>query len=110
MPQADEEFLATCDLPSTPDAARIALIVRRAVAKYGLVDPLYVRAADRYPDELVVLPQWDSLDWMQVIFELEQELNTPLDEQALFSRLSHPGAVKQLVSEVYAQLQKQKAG
>jgi acyl carrier protein len=104
MPQTDGEFVAACDLPDTPEAARIALAVRRAAAVYGLVDPLFVRASDRYPDELVALPRWDSLDWVEVVLELERQLDTPLDEKAVFARLPHPPAVKDVVWSVYEHL------
>lgn len=50
--QSDELFVAECELPSDPDAARIALGVRRAVANVGLVVPLFVRASDRFPEKL----------------------------------------------------------
>lgn len=75
--QSDPEFLADCGLPDRPDAAATALAVRRAVAGVGLVDPLFVRASDRFPEELGVLPLWDSLDWMGFLLELERELEGP---------------------------------
>lgn len=75
--QPDETFVAECEVPIDADSAHIVVAVRRAVASVGLIDPLFIRAADRYPEELGVLPLWDSLDWMSFVIELERELGKP---------------------------------
>jgi len=72
--QSDNEFLADCGLTPGTEAAEVALAVRRAVAGVGLIDPLFIRAHDSYPGTLEVLPLWDSMDWLCLVFELEREL------------------------------------
>ncbi len=76
--QPDDDFIIDCDLPDDPDAIRVALAVRRAVGRVGYIDPTYIRADDRYPEELLVLPRWDSLDVLDFFFTLEDELDTKL--------------------------------
>jgi hypothetical protein len=71
---SDNDFLADCGLTPGTEAAEIALAVRRAVAGVGLIDPLFIRADDSYPGTLEVLPLWDSMDWLCLVFELEREL------------------------------------
>jgi hypothetical protein len=71
-PQSDAEFLSACALPAGATAA--ALAVRRSVAKYGMIDPAYIRATDRYPQELMALSGWDSIDFLEWVMTLEDEL------------------------------------
>jgi hypothetical protein len=78
--QPDEQFVAECELPSDPETVRIVLAVRRAVAAIGSVDPRFIRASDAYPEPLVILPFWDSIDWLAFVWELEKELGTRFDE------------------------------
>src|SRR5947209_2219558 len=100
--QPDDEFIAGCGLPPEPEAARVALAVRRAVAVIGSVDPRFIRADDVYPDQLGVLPLWDSMDWMAFTWELEKQLGTRLrlvDQgmQLAANRVS----VQQMAANVY---------
>ncbi len=60
--QHDSNFISECGLPDTPLASRVTLAVRRSVANYGLVDSKYVRADDVYPDQLIELSGWESID------------------------------------------------
>jgi acyl carrier protein len=97
--QPDDQFVADCGLAPRSEAARVALAVRRAVASIGLIDPLYIRAGDAYPDQLGVLPLWDSMDWVALVMELEQELDTRItDEEA--AQLFDPDrvSVKEMVA------------
>jgi acyl carrier protein len=96
--QADEEFTADCGLPAEPLAARVAVAVRRAVANIGSVDPLFIRAADLYPDQLGVLPLWDSMDWLAYLMELEKELGTRFSEEELWSSGEEPKRSRREVS------------
>src|SRR5206468_3996789 len=80
-PEPDERFVAECGPPTDAEAARVAVAVRRAVANIGSVDPAFIRAADLYPDQLGVLPLWDSMDWLAFFMELEKELGTRISEQ-----------------------------
>jgi hypothetical protein len=98
--QPEEQFLAACGLPSDDrEAAQVALAVRRAVAKTGSIDPLFIRAEDVYPDQLSLLPLWDSMDWCFFTMALEEELGTRLSDQGevlVAQRVS----VKQMVADV----------
>ena len=101
--QPDEQFVADCSLPDDPEAARVAVGVRRAVASVGLVDPLFIRASDRFPEELGALPLWDSLDWISLILALEEELGKPPPQPLEDWRQQRAFTVKQLVLSVYQQ-------
>lgn len=100
--QPDPEFLAECDLPDGPEAVRVALAVRRAVGSVGLVDPLFIRASDRFPEELGVLPLWDSLDWISFVLALEWELEDEAPREILDWRVRGGFSVKQLVQACHA--------
>jgi acyl carrier protein len=82
-PQSDEQFLTECGLPADPEADRVALAVRRAVANLGSIDPQFIRADDVYPDQLGMLPFWDSIDVMAYIWELEEQLGTRFTQEEL---------------------------
>jgi acyl carrier protein len=102
--QSDERFVAECELPDDPDAARIAIGVRRVVASVGLIDPLFIRASDRFPEELGILPLWDSMDWLSLMLELEEELGRWPRESIGEWEQQHAFSVKQLVQAVYEHL------
>ena len=99
--QADEQFITACGLPDTPEATRIALAVRRSVARYGMVDAKYIRVEDRYPDDLSTLSGWDSIDFLAWVFELERELGGEKIPKRAFDRIRQPFAVKDLILAVY---------
>jgi hypothetical protein len=88
--QPDDQFIAECGLPPDPEAARIAVAVRRAVADIGSIDPEFICADDAYPDQLAVLPLWDSMDWMAFLWALEEQLGTRLSEQEAMAQLFRP--------------------
>src|SRR3954454_17356062 len=77
-PQADADFLAECELPDDAEANRSAIAVRRSVAKYGMIDPTFIRATDRYPEELMALSGWDSIDCRGGVIELDDDLGEPV--------------------------------
>ena len=104
-PEADEQFVAACGLPDTPDAARVALAVRRSVASYGMIGPEFIRAADTYPNELIELSGWDSLDFLGWIFELERELGMSVTREA-FKDIRQPFTVKDLALATYGFVQR----
>ena len=99
-PQADADFLAECQLPDDAEANRVALAVRRSVGKYGMVDPLFIRATDRYPEELIVLSGWDSIDFLTWVMELEDELGEPVRSE-WFDGLRDGFSVRDLAHCVY---------
>lgn len=80
--QSDEAFLRDLGIGDRADEREVALGVRRAVASVGLIDPLYIRADDRADDELSVLPLWDSMDYVSLIMELEDELGVSIPDKA----------------------------
>jgi acyl carrier protein len=104
--QPDEEFVAACGLPPGPEATRAALAVRRAVANLGAVDPGFIRAEDVYPDQLGVLPFWDSIDWLAFVLELEEQLGTKIStkEMEMSSIIPERVAVREWAAGVYRML------
>ncbi len=80
-PQADLDFLADCGISENTEAARIALGVRRAVAKCGCIEPAFVATNDDYPGSLEVLPFWDSIDVFGFLLELENEIGVRLSKK-----------------------------
>ena len=79
--QSDEDFLRDLGFGDSAEEREVALAVRRAVANVGLIDPLYIRADDRERDELSVLPLWDSMDWVALLMELEDELGLAIPDK-----------------------------
>ncbi len=79
--QSDDAYLADLGIADQPLEREVALAVRRAVANVGLVDPLYIRADDRARDELSVLPLWDSMEWVALLLELEDELSLAIPDR-----------------------------
>src|SRR5688572_23201458 len=79
-PQPDAAFVADCHLPALPEAERVALIVRAVVAEEGSVDPQFIFANDRYPEDLEILPSWDSPDWLDFIMRLEEKLSIRISD------------------------------
>ncbi len=104
--QPDDPFIAECGLPSDAEAARIAVAVRRAVADIGSIDPEFIRADDAYPDQLGVLPLWDSMDWIAFLMALEEQLGTRLSEEEAMAQLFSPErmSVKEWAAGIYRML------
>ena len=99
-PQPDTSFLADCQLPALADAERVALIVRALVAEEGSVDPRFIFATDRYPEDLEILPSWDSPDWLDFIMRLEEKLDVRISDRDA-DRLYMPRwTVRELVQRV----------
>ena len=101
--QTDERFLLDSNLPANAATARIAIAVRRAVANIGTVDPQYIRPGDAYPDQLAVLPLWDSMDWFAFRMELEEQLGACFSDEEfdrLFDTTRASVTVKEMVEGV----------
>src|SRR5881227_1559115 len=81
IPQPDIAFVADCQLPAVPDAEPVALVVRAVVAEEGSVDPQFIFASDRYPEDLEILPSWDSPHWLDFIMRLEEKLNIRISDR-----------------------------
>lgn len=78
-PQTDPAYVAALGMADDTQASEVALAVRRAVAKIGDVDPLYVYADDGM-QELSLLPVWDSMDWVALIMELEDQIDIRISD------------------------------
>ena len=83
IPQADDVYLKEWGLPADSETVRFALAVRRAVGNIGLVGPEWIRASDRYPGQLAVLPVWDSIDWVMFVMEFKEALEIQLTDSEL---------------------------
>ena len=74
--------------------------MRRAVAHIGLIDPQLIHALDRYPEELDVLPLWDSMDWLPLILEMEYQSGWEISRSMNDWALQPSFSVKDLVHAV----------
>jgi hypothetical protein len=72
-PMGDAEFVKACEIPDEPLMAMVALAARRVIAELGTVPPETIRPDDSFAHDLVQLPYWDSLDWLDFIFQVERE-------------------------------------
>lgn len=105
MRLSDTDFVTACDLPDDPIAAHVALAVRRDVANVGLVDSQFIRPEDDYPGSLEALPLWDSMDWLEFVLELEEELGIAIpDEVANEVSTTQRVTTKQMASVLYRYL------
>ncbi len=100
--QSDADFVRECGMEANEEGARVAVAVRRAAARVGLVDSAFVHAADRYPDDLGVLPLWDSMDWIELIMRLEGELQIEIPDRVAERLVDVRGfTIRELVEGVY---------
>lgn len=98
--ETDAKFIADCGLPDAPFARRVALAVRRSVASYGMIESDFIQATDTYPDQLIELSGWDSLDFYGWILELERELDQTIPSES-FQNIRHPFNVAHLAHATY---------
>ena len=90
LPIGDDDFLRACEIPDEPLRINVALAARRVIAELGTVPAETIHPDDSFAHDLVQLPYWDSLDWLDFIFrverESEQKVPRPvLDEAAMFA-------------------------
>jgi len=81
-------------------AKRVALIVRQVIAEEGSVDPRFIYATDRYPEELSVLPSWDSIDWIDFIMRLEEKLNMHIPDRDAERLITSRFNVEQMIDRI----------
>jgi hypothetical protein len=102
--ESDSEFVSNCCPAAQADAARVAIAVRRAIARLGQVHPEFIRHDDNYPAQLGKLPMWDSIEWLQFFLELEDELGVRISDgqmRSFFEPDSNAGmSVSKMVSRV----------
>ena len=102
-PQPDAEFLRECGTVADDKTGRTAVGVRQAVARVGSVDPAYIRATDRFPEELGALPVWDSMDAIELIMELEEGFGIEISDRDADWIFGYRGLiVHELVARVHA--------
>lgn len=103
--QSDADFVLDCGMRDNIQGARAALAVRRAVAGVGLVDSAFIRADDRYPDDLEALPLWDSMDFVDLIMRIEKDLETRIPNSIAEQLVNYNGfTVRQLAQSVYTKV------
>jgi hypothetical protein len=77
-PMSDRAFLAACEIPDESLPIELALAARRVIAELGTVPAETILPDDTFAHDLVQLPFWDSLDWMDFIFRVERECELKL--------------------------------
>jgi acyl carrier protein len=89
-PQLDDDFISRCGFTPGTKAASLALTVRRVIGECGSVDPSFIHADDRWPEDLGQLDFWDSIDLLHFVFSVEDatEAKLELDDEmdCLFRR------------------------
>jgi acyl carrier protein len=101
-PQSDDAFVTACEISMDAEARRVALIVREVIAREGSVDPKFIYATDRYPEDLEILPSWDSLDWVDFIVRLEKHLEVKIPNRDAEKLYLNRFTVKQMVHRIVA--------
>jgi hypothetical protein len=69
----DDEFLRECKIPDEPLRINVALAARRIIGELATVSAETIHPDDSFAHDLVRLPYWDSLDWLDFIFRVERE-------------------------------------
>jgi hypothetical protein len=104
--EPDSDFISGCCPPEEADAGRVAIAVRRAIAKLGQVGPEFIRHDDSYPAQLGKLPMWDSIEWLAFFVELEDRLGVRIsgDQMGSFFRPDNRDGIS--VSEMVSQVRR----
>jgi acyl carrier protein len=102
LPEGDDKFFSDCGLPNSPLARHVSIAVRRSIAAYGMVESNYIFASDKYPDQLVELSGWDSVDFVGWTLELEQELGVQVPEDMFYGIVTRTFSVAELAGVAYA--------
>jgi hypothetical protein len=77
-PMSDRAFLIACEIPDELVPIEVALAARRVIAELGTVPSETILAHDTFAYDLIQLPFWDSLDWLDFIFRVERECQIKL--------------------------------
>jgi acyl carrier protein len=75
-----DEFLDAMGIDRSSEFAEIATAARAKLAELGCVRPESIRASDRFFPDLQKLPFYDSIDFLEVVLTLEQELGIRIAE------------------------------
>lgn len=88
-PNEDQDFLSEIGVhPDSPEA-QAALISRKVFAELGGVPAHSLRASDRFYPDMGKLPFYDSIDSLEIVLTLEQQLNIKLSHEDEDRILSH---------------------
>ncbi len=83
----DDDFLKGCEIPDEPMRINVALAARRVIGELGTVPAETIHPDDSFVHDLVQLPYWDSLDWLNFIFrvglECQQKVPRPVFDEAV---------------------------
>ncbi len=99
--ESDEEFLARCELPRHPRALEIASAIRRAIAVHAHVKLETIHAGDRIPQDLGDLFERESLNVVEFLMLVEEELGVQFPDTPVAELVSRETvAVKEIVSTI----------
>jgi acyl carrier protein len=71
-PQDDLAIVVVCGYEAGSDDASVALTIRRVIGECGAVEPQFIHAEDRWPEDLRGLAFWDSIDLLHFVFSVER--------------------------------------
>ncbi len=99
--ETDEEYLVLCDLPSHPRALEIVTAIRRAIATHANVNPETIHAGDRIPEDLGDIFYRESLNIVEFLMLVEEELNVHIPDRPVADLVSRETVtVKEIVSTI----------
>ena len=109
--EKDEEFLTHCDLPPRPRALEIACGIRRAIAAHANVNPKRIHARDRIPDDLGDIFCRESLNVVEFLILMEEELGVHIPDAPVADLVSRETVtVKEIVSTISGLVPEQDQG
>ena len=112
-PRVDgDEFLDAMGIDRSSEFAEIALAARARLAELGCVPPDSIAAADRFYPDLEKLPFYDSIDFLELVFTLEKELDVLVsqDDQAAIGEGVMKGTVADVVRHAVRIYREQRRG
>ena len=108
-PESDDAFLAACGLPDNAETRRIAIGVRDVFGEEGSVDPKFIFATDRYPEDLEILPSWDSLDTVDLLMRIEEKLDIRIPDRDADQLFRLRFTVREFVATMVAYCERRRA-
>lgn len=105
-PQDDAAFVEACGYVAGSGSAALAVTVRRVIGECGAVDPRWIRAEDRWPEDLGGLAFWDSIDYLHFVLSVERSTGSKVGRDDDLSRYFYGGfTVAGLVRQVLPHLE-----
>ncbi len=103
QPESDEEFIARCELPLHSRAPEIAIVIRRAIATHGHLKIETVHALDRIPEDLGDIFIRESLNVVEFLMLLEEDLGVSIPDAPVSDLVSRETVtVKEIVETISA--------